>query len=385
MPSRPSCSRLMRSQFERTRSAVRASTSPKTCGWRRTSFLCTPRATCARSPAPRSSSRSARKYTWNRRSPSSSSSFSSSSASAASATSYASSTVCGTIVAAVCSRSQGQSRRNRSVRRCSSTRAAAASPPSAAGTSAGRRGLRRNRGRRGGRRLVARLVGDLARVVLLHLREEVRPRKLLLLLGELQLDLRLDLGEGLLVGRSDRRQRLDDVPAVDALHGLRDRVSLERERGLVERGHGLLTRAARTAVRDAELAAVLRRARVLRVLLRQRREALPVLELRLDLVCERLAVDEDVPDLAGLRSRVGRRVLVVVVLCVGRGDVGARGHLLLELLAEERRADVVLLEICERDVVRLQRVLELLLVAVVVRLLDVVEVLGDVLVRHRHA
>ena len=42
--------------------AVRASASPKTCGWRRTSFSWTPRATASRSPSPRSSSRSERKY-----------------------------------------------------------------------------------------------------------------------------------------------------------------------------------------------------------------------------------------------------------------------------------------------------------------------------------
>ena len=44
---------------------------------------------------------------------------------AASATSYASSTVCGTIVRSVCSRSQGQSRRRRSVSACRSTSASA--------------------------------------------------------------------------------------------------------------------------------------------------------------------------------------------------------------------------------------------------------------------
>src|SRR2546430_9959045 len=44
---------------------------------------------------------------------------------AASATSYASSTVCGTIVRSVCSRSQGQSRRSRSVSAWRSTSASA--------------------------------------------------------------------------------------------------------------------------------------------------------------------------------------------------------------------------------------------------------------------
>ena len=52
MPERPSWSRLIASQFERTRPAVSASTSPKTCGCRRTSFSWTSRAACSRSPWP---------------------------------------------------------------------------------------------------------------------------------------------------------------------------------------------------------------------------------------------------------------------------------------------------------------------------------------------
>ena len=101
---------------ELDRAGVRATASPKTCGCRRTSFSWTPRATASRSPSPCSSSRSERKNTWNRRSPSSSRSFAGSPARAASATSYASSTVCGTIVRSVCSRSQGHSRRRCRVR-----------------------------------------------------------------------------------------------------------------------------------------------------------------------------------------------------------------------------------------------------------------------------
>src|SRR5439155_7778108 len=85
-------------------------------------------------------------------------SFASSAANAASATSYASSTVCGTIVFAVCSRSQGQSRRSRSVSSWSSSSA------SARATSARGRRVRRRRERRAGigGRLVARLILDLA-------------------------------------------------------------------------------------------------------------------------------------------------------------------------------------------------------------------------------
>src|SRR5262249_61748847 len=148
-------------------------------------------------------------------------------------------------------------------------------PPSAAGpsTSAGGSRGRRLRGRRGRRRRVARLVRDLALEVLRHLREPALPGHLLLLLREVRLDLRLDFLERLRVGRLDRRDRLDDVPAELAVHRLRDLVRLEGERRLVERRHRGDACAALAAVRDTELAALRSRARVLRVLLRQRREA----------------------------------------------------------------------------------------------------------------
>src|SRR4051812_30123223 len=287
------------------------------------------------------------------------------------------------MLAAVCSRSQGQSRRSRSVRRCSSRRAAAGSSPAVISAGGRRRGGRRRR--RGRRRLVARLVLDLALEVLRHLREPGLPRRLLLLRGEIPLDLRLDLLEGLGVRGLDRAEGLDDVVAVDALHRLRDLVRLERERGLVERGHRLLTGTARTSVRDAKFAALGRRAGVLRVLLRESGEARSVFQLRLDLVGEALAVDEDVPHLARLRRRERRLVLVVVLLRRGVRHLDVRRHLGLELLAQEVRPEFVLLELGEGDVVLLQRVLELLLVALVVRLLDLLDLLVDVLLRHRHA
>src|SRR2546429_7719883 len=104
---------------------------------------------------------------------------------AASATSYASSTVCGTIVRAVCSRSQGQSRRSCSVS-CWSSSSASARVTLARGG-----GL--CRGSR--RRLVADLVLGLLREVLLRVVPPVRHRILLLLLQELLLDRRLDLVE----------------------------------------------------------------------------------------------------------------------------------------------------------------------------------------------
>src|SRR5947208_14764707 len=269
------------------------------------------------------------------------------------------------MVATVCSRSHGHSRRSRSVRRWSSRRASAR--PSISASSRGR-----NRDRRGRRRgwRITRLEADLALVVLLHLREPVRPANLLLLLGQVRLDLRLDLLEGLGMGRLDRPERLDDVPAVHAVNRLRDLVRLEREGGLVERRHRLLARAAGAAVRDTALPALRRGSRVLRVLLRQLGEARAVLQLRRDVARKALAVDEDVPHLARLRRRERGHVLVVVLLRRGRRHLDVRRHLRLELLAEQRRPEVVLLELVERDVVLLQRRLELLLAVLVVRLPD---------------
>ena len=76
MPSvtllRPFSLFLIASQFVTTCSALSASTSPNTCGWRWTSLSCTRRATSARSNCPASSARRAWKTIWKSRSPSSS-------------------------------------------------------------------------------------------------------------------------------------------------------------------------------------------------------------------------------------------------------------------------------------------------------------------------
>src|SRR5690349_11594173 len=189
MPSRSSSVRLISSHRSRTRPAVFASASPNTCGCRRTSFSCTSRATVSRSPDPRSCRSRERKYTWKSRSPSSSASFASSRAIAASATSYASSSVCGTIVRSVCSRSHGQSRRKRSVRDCSSTSASARLKLLRGGGGCARQ-------RRAGVRvrLVADLVLDLAvAVALLRVLEPLRELIVLLLLRELLPDRRAHL------------------------------------------------------------------------------------------------------------------------------------------------------------------------------------------------
>src|SRR5581483_2301142 len=262
-PSRPSSSRLIFSQFSRTRPAVFASTSPNTCGWRRTSFSWIRRATRSRSPSPCSRRRSARKYTWNSRSPSSSSSFAGSSASAASATSYASSTVCGTIVRGVCSRSHGQSRRSRSVSSWRSRRAAARPDTSARGRR--RRGRRRRRREPGG-------VADLPVELLLQVLEPPLQRLTLLLLEELLADRRLHLGERRRLALRRVLLGADDVPAELGLDGLRGGAGLQRERRLVELGDGL-------AARDRQLPALRLRAGILGVLPGERREVGAALQL----------------------------------------------------------------------------------------------------------
>src|ERR1043166_8010327 len=206
------------------------------------------RAACSRSPLPRSSSNSARKYTWKSRSPSSSRSFASSSATAASATSYASSTVCGTIVRAVCSRSQGQSRRSRRVNSCSSSRAAAR--PSAKLLAGGGSGSARRR------RRVAGLVRDLAVEVALQLVRPVRHRLVALLLEQLLLDRGLDLRERRRLRLYDGPERLDDVVAERGLDRARHLARLQQESGLVERGDSL-------PLGDGQLAADLLRAGIL--------------------------------------------------------------------------------------------------------------------------
>src|SRR3954462_5619590 len=322
--SRPSSPRLISSQFWSTSPAVVASTSPNTCGWRRISFVRQCSATAAKSPWPRSSSRSDRNTTWNRTSPSSSSSLRSSPRSAASASSYASSTVCATIERSSCSRSQGHSTRRR---RVISSRRVSASPDrpgsltggslrtggrrgSAAATATARRNryrlrrparsataratrrdrhlLRRaTRGRRtatGDRRRTARrrgvrlrlrrvlaLLDDVALGARRHVLRPLLPvlheivQRLLLLLGlEQVLDRRLHLREGLLLRRRDLRDA-EDVEAELRLDRA-DHLVLRRaeDRGV----EGLLL----LALRDARQAAALRlRGCVRRVLLRDLR------------------------------------------------------------------------------------------------------------------
>src|SRR3954469_8448203 len=310
MPSRPSSSRLIASHRSRTRDAVRASASPNTCGCRETSFAWMPRAAASRSPAPRSERSSARKNDWKRRSPTSSSSFASSPPRAASATSYASSTVCGTIVRAVCSRSQGQSRRSRSVSCCSSS--------SASASKLGGGGLRRrSRGR-----LVAGLVGRLLRELLPLVVPPAGHLVLLLLLEELLLDRRLDLIEGdrpRLRGGLHRAERLNHVPPELRVHGLRNLMRLQPESCLLERSHGLERAADCLLLADRQQTAT-RLAWIDRVFARERREVAAVLQLVVDRQRERLLLDEDMPHRAAFRLP-GLLVLLLMVVVVLLGVV----------------------------------------------------------------
>src|SRR5204863_1836109 len=217
-----------------------------------------------------------------------------------------SSTVCGTIVRAVCSRSHGQSLRSRWV---SSWSSSSAWLNDTLARLAGGAGLR-------GRRLVAGLVLRLLAEVLLGVVPPLVEGVLLLLLLERLLDRRLHLVEGdfaLLLRRVDRAERLDHVPAEARVHRLRDLVRLQREGGLLERGYRLQLAGNRPLLADGEPAAA-RLARVDRVLERQLREVGAVLQLAVDRQRFRVAHDEDLAQVAApLPSGlvVLRRLLVV--------------------------------------------------------------------------
>src|SRR4051812_41907299 len=264
-------------------------------------------ATALRSPAPRSSSSSDRKYTWNSTSPSSSTSLSSSPLIAASASSYASSTVCGTIERSSCSRSHGHS--TRSLRVISSRRARLARAPSSTGLLPGGRGartrrlllrgggLRRLAGSRRRRRLLLRSVAAvrdqvglralrLVLVVLAELGDEVVQRLLLVLRLQEVLDRLLGLRERLLRGRGDAGD-LEVVVAELGLDRTRQRALLGVEDRVVE---GLLL----LALGDAgQLAALRLRRLVDRVLLRHRGKALTARESLLGGLCLRLVLGQD--------------------------------------------------------------------------------------------
>src|SRR4029078_12156612 len=310
--------------------AVAASASPKTCGCRRTSFSWTARVTSSRSPAPCSSRSNERKNTWKRRSPSASRRLAGSSANAASATSYASSTVCGTIVRSVCSRSQGHSRRRCRVRAWRSRTASARLTRESLSRRPLLGGVSRSVGH--SRRLVARGVADLAVVGRLLVLDPLLDLVVALLLQEECLDLGLDL-----LQRLQRRllrvlDRLDDVVSELRLHGLRDFVRREREGGLLELGHRSLP------LDDRVLPTVGDAARVGRVLLDERGKIGTGLQLGIHVIGLRLArgevdvavlvldLQEDVPDIARTRRAVLGRVRGVALEHLLRRDLRVLRH-----------------------------------------------------------
>src|SRR5262245_16472669 len=297
------------------------------------------------------------------------------------------------MVRAVCSRSQGQSRRSRSVSCCSSS---SASPSVKCSAGGGRRAGRARRllaGVLAGRRGVALRVPDLLAVRLLDAGQPLVHLLLLVLGEELLADGFLHLRVGRrLRGRAglDRPERLDDVPAELRVHGLRDLVGRDREGDLLELGHEpALDRGARR-----QLAAVLGRRSVGRVLLRELRElARVLLQLRVEVVGLRLRLHEDVTDVAalGLRRRlVLLLVLVVVGLDVVVADLDVLRDLFEDLLADELELDP-LAHFLVAEALLLQRVLvalvhlrrrRLLLAGrvAVVLLLDLLQSRVDVLV-----
>src|SRR5919108_412469 len=341
--SRPASVVLIASQLRRTACACSASTSPKTCGWRRISFCRQCSATSASDPAPRSSSSSERKCTWKSTSPSSSSSLASSSACAAAASSYASSTVCGTIVRSSCSRSQGHSRRRRRVSSSSAAIAAAASAaeltrrPCVLLLGRRRRCLAGARGRR--RRRLRRVVAVLGHEAVAALRlllpllaevlDERVERLLLVLRRQHLLDGRLGLLERLLRRGGDLVD-LEHVEAELRLDRAGDLVLLGAEDRRVER---LLL----LPLGDGRQLAALRLGGVVdRVLLRDLLERLAGIERRLGLVGLRLRLGQDDAQVAPLGLRELLLVLVVVILDLRVGDlVLALGHLVADLVREQ--------------------------------------------------
>ena len=114
------------------------------------------------------------------------------------------------------------------------------------------------------------------------------------------------------------------------MDGLRNLTGTERERRLVELRH-------LPTLRNRQLAALRRGARILGVLLRELREVLLVRrdELGVELGGERLRLDEDVTDVTRLRLLVDRLVLVVVRLDRRVGHVHVARHLLVHVLRQQ--------------------------------------------------
>src|SRR4026208_1402047 len=154
--------------------------------------------------------------------------------------------VCGTIVRAVCSRSQGQSRRSRSVSCWSSSSADERLKSPGGGPS------------RRSRRLAAHLVLRPPPEALLRVVPPLREGVLLLLRQLLLFDRRLHLVERVrrrFPGLVDGPAGLNHVPAELRMHRLGDLVRLERKRDPLERRDRLQRAADRLLLADRPTAA----------------------------------------------------------------------------------------------------------------------------------
>ncbi len=133
---------------------------------------------------------------------------------------------------------------------------------------------------------------------------------------------------------------------------------------------------------DRELAAVVLRARIRRVLLRERCEVAAGLDHVVDLVGLRLRLDEDVAHVPALGLGVLALVLLVVLRDVGVRDLGILRDRVVDLLRQQLRLDVGP-EALLRVALLLQLLVELRLAAAEGLLLDLVDPGVDLLVRHR--
>src|SRR5581483_608818 len=194
-----------------------------------------------------------------------------------------------------------------------------------------------------------------------------RHRRVLVLLKQRLPDRGRLLRERRALALLDGRGRREDEPAVLRGVHLRNRVRLQRERELVERGH-------RLALRERRQAALVLRGGILRVLLRERAPAPAGQELLEKRSCERalLLADEDVTHGPRRGRLVLAQVLAVVLGDVELGDGDVLRHRVEELLADQLLPDVLAhLRIRQPLLLQLRRVL--LLVTAEVLLLQLRE------------
>ena len=196
--------------------------------------------------------------------------------------------------------------------------------------SAVRRSRRRGRGRR---RRVARLVRDLALEVASP-SSRARPSTPSASAAlEVRLDLRLDLGERLRVGRLDRAERLDDVPAVDAVHRAEISFVLSENAALSNGATVCVHAPLVPPCATQSLPPCAAEPVSFEYFFASAAKLAPFFSFCLDLLGEALAVDEDVPHLARLGRRERRLVLRCSTSAPRRRHLDVRRHLRLQLLS----------------------------------------------------